>query len=245
LATPLIVAAIAARKWWTARPGRTHCLIARSRRLAANPIATSRVARTTPESRALSARWAISHWRTISARGTATRGPITGRPIARRSGSAAIEAWGPRWSSWLLPSRRINWTSIATPSLLRSTRQHPPFASLGQLSSGQIGIAGERIEATTATTEASGTSTPTTATASARTARTATSTAAAIPTTAILIAATRIRVAPTFGPRHHVRDVVEFAFLLGVGRRLVTRQDAHQAHPGRALAHHRQRLHQT
>ena len=147
LATPLIVAAVTARTWWTARPERMRCLIARDRRLGAHLTAASRVARATPESRALSTGRAISHWRAISA-----RRPIAGRPIARRTGSPAIKAWGPRWPSWLLPSRRINWPSIAASSLLRSASQHPPFASFGQLSSGQIGIAGECIEAATATT---------------------------------------------------------------------------------------------
>lgn len=259
LATPLIVAAVAARTLFAARPETlwTRPLAAGTRPLRALPIAGSRIARAPPESRALSARRAISHWRTISARRTATRGPIAGRPVARRARSAAIETWGSRWPSGLLPSCWINLLSIAAPSFLRSARQHPAFASFGQLSSGQIGIAAERIEPTAApaesgaparaaTTATAGTSARTTATAATRTARTATSTAAAaIPIAAIPIAATRIRIAPTFGPRHHVRHVVEFAFLLSIGRRLVTRQDAHQAHPGRALAHYRERLHQA
>jgi hypothetical protein len=156
----------------------------------------------------------------------------------------------------LLSSRRINRTSIATPSLLWSACQHPPFAALGHVSSGQIGIATERIEPTTATTEAAGTSraattatagtsTWTTAATAARTAGPATSTTTAIPIAAMPIVIARVSIAPTFGSRHHVHHVVKFTLLLGVGRRLVTRKDAHQAHPSRAFAHHRERLHQA
>jgi hypothetical protein len=161
----------------------------------------------------------------------------------------------------LLPSRGIHQPSIAAPSLFRSAGQHPPLAPFGHLSSGQIGIAAERIETTTATTETgaparaattatAGTTWATAATAArttrtARTARTSPSTAAAIPIAATPIITARVSVAPTFRPRHHVRHIVEIALLLGVGRRLVTRQDAHQAHPGCALAHNRERFHQT
>ena len=257
LATPLIVTAVAARTLFAARPETlwTRPLAAGTRPLRALPIAGSRIARAPPESRALSARRAISHWRTISARRTATRGPIAGRPVARRARSAAIETWGSRWPSWLLPSCWINLLSIAAPSFLRSARQHPAFASFGQLSSGQIGIAAESIEPTPAPTESgaptraattatAGTTWATAATA-ARTARTSTSTAAAIPIAATPIVAARVPVAATLGPRHHIRYIVKIALLLGVGRRLVTRQDTHQAHPGCALAHHCQRLHQT
>jgi hypothetical protein len=35
------------------------------------------------------------------------------------------------------------------------------------------------------------------------------------------VVATRVRIAPRFGPRHQVQHVVEIALLLGVGRRLV------------------------
>lgn len=254
----MIVAAVAARAWWAAWPGTLRArrtLAAGPRPLCALPVTGSRIARASPESRALSALRAIAHGRTISARGTTTRGSVAGRPVACRTRSAAIEAWGPRWPSRLLPPRRIHRSSIAAPSLLRSACQHPALASLCHLSSGQIGIAAERIESTAAATESgaparaaatatAGTTWATAATA-ARTARTSTSTAAAIPIAATPIVAARVPVAATLGPRHHIRYIVKIALLLGVGRRLVTRQDTHQAHPGCALAHHCQRLHQT
>jgi hypothetical protein len=59
------------------------------------------------------------------------------------------------------------------------------------------------------------------------------------------VVATRVRIAPRFGPRHQVQHVVEIALLLGVGRRLVARKDAHQSHPGCALARHCECLHET
>jgi hypothetical protein len=254
----LIVAA-AARALFATWPRRAR---RRSRRLSAPPVAASGIARAIPESRPVSARWAISrrraipesrpipNWRAIPARGTPARGPITGRPVTRRAISAAIEAWGSRRPSRLLPSRRIDWSAIATTSLLRSTRQHPPFAPFGHLSSGQVSIAAERIETTAATAEAAATSRATAATTAWSTTATAAGTArAATSTAAITIAATPIVAArvrmPGLRPRHHVHNVVEIAFLLGIRGRIVTRQDTHQTYPCHALAQHRECLHQT
>jgi hypothetical protein len=156
----------------------------------------------------------------------------------------------------LFPSRRIDWPPIAASSLVRSAGQHPPFASLGQIAPGQIGVAAQGIEPTPSPAESAGaastaraaarTARTTSAAGTARTARTTpTAAAAAIPIASTPIIAARVRIAPSFRPRHHVHHVVKIALLLGVGRWRVARQDTHQAYPGRALANHRERLHQT
>jgi hypothetical protein len=46
-------------------------------------------------------------------------------------------------------------------------------------------------------------------------------------------------------PRHQVEHIVKISLLLGIGRRVVARQHAHQAQPGRAFAGHRKCLHQA
>jgi len=184
---------------------------------------------------------------------------IAGRPITRRAWAAAIEARATRWSAWLLPARRIHWPPIAASSLLGSAGKHPALASFRHLAPGQVGVAAEGVETTCATTPsaASGSTarSPATTGSTARSPATTGSTAWAAPTAAAVpiaatatttpIIATRIRIAPRFGPRHHVQYVVKIALLLGVGRRLVARKDAYQAHPGGALAGHRECLHQT
>jgi hypothetical protein len=143
-----------------------------------------------------------------------------------------------RRTAGLLPSRRINRPTIAAPSLVRSAGQHPPFASFGQIAPGQIRIAGQGIEPTAASAETDRTTT------AARTDRTTTAAAAiSIPSTPLVT--TRVHIAPRLRPRHGVHHVVEIALLLGVGRRVLARQDAHQPYPGRALANHRERLHET
>jgi hypothetical protein len=157
----------------------------------------------------------------------------------------------------LLPPRRIHWPPIAASALLGSAGQHPAFASLGHLATRQLGVAAKGIEPTgtagAAARAAWAAATPAgtawaAATAAARTAW-ATATAATIPiaatATTMAVVATRVRIAPRFRPWHQVQHIVEVALLLGVGRRLVAGKDAHQAQPGRALASHRECLHET
>jgi len=157
---------------------------------------------------------------------------------------------------------------MAAAAVVGSAGEHPPLAAFGHVAPGKFNVATKGIEATrTAAPAASAAGTSattaarpasaarTSATAAARTTRTspaaagttsAAAAAVAIATTATAapIIAARV-ITPGFRPRHHVEHVVEIALLLGVGRRVLTRQHAHQAHPSGALARHRECFHQA
>jgi len=109
-------------------PARAHvCLIARSRRLAANP--RRRPGRAdAPEPRALSLA-GDSHWRTILRAGDGH--PATDhRPAGRQTARSAASKRGARGGRAGCSVVLDQLLSIAAPSFLRSARQHPAFASL-------------------------------------------------------------------------------------------------------------------
>jgi len=206
------------------------------------------------------AAWAIG---TIATGWAAARGTLVAARPARWARSATtistIKSRSARRSARLLPPCRIHLPTIAASSLLRSAGQHPALAALGHIAPGQVHVATKGIESTGTASSAASATRSLAAAAAARPATTATATAtaarpatAATATAAIPIAATAAttaiiaaRVASRFRPRHQIDHVVKFALLLRVGRRILARQDAHQAHSGGALAGDRKCFHQT
>lgn len=187
----MIIAAVPGWALLTTRPRTLSArgLVAWSRPLGAETWPARRTARPI---RTISTRcWAISTWRTRAS------GPVATRPVARRTRSPIIETRSPRRSTWLLAPCWIDLVSIATPSLVRSASQHPPFASLGHLAAWQIGVAPQGIEATRATTSAASATGPTATTAARTSAGTTATTAGTARTTATTAAAISIAATAT------------------------------------------------